>query len=142
MTTPPPQTPGHGFHPQQPNPEADPEPTPVDGGVMPDNTVMRMAIAMGLGHFGAYASARAHLSALSDNALTIEAAAAYENTLIELDRLHSPRWPIINVDAVSDSQYLLTNHARLAIERLSTYLDPLDLELVLAMLNVAHDLDL
>lgn len=109
---------------------------------MPENPITQLAADMGLSHFGAYASARAHLSALADDAISFEAASAYENTLIELDRIHGTRWPIINVDPVADSHTLLWAHARIAIQRLHPHVDPLDLELILAMLNVARDLDL
>lgn len=112
--------------------------TSAERRVMPDKEIAPLAADAGIGQLEAYASARAHLVALADAATTFEATSAYEITLIELDRIHSPIGPIIDVGAVADTERLMWVHARDAIQRLSPYIDPLDLELVLALLSLAR----
>ncbi len=89
------------------------------------------------------AQARSYVAALADQALTIEASSAYERVLLELDRVHGDDCPALNTEDLTDDRDLLLAVASTAVEALENYgVDPLSVELILAMLVEAHDLDI
>lgn len=95
-----------------------------------------------LPHATALAETRTQLAALADQAPTPDSSSAYERLLIELDHVHGDECPALSdTRLVEDRENLL---ARLTpgIEELEQYgVDPLRLELLLAMLEDAHALD-
>ncbi|WP_244928554.1 hypothetical protein [Nocardioides sp. W7] len=92
-----------------------------------------------LPHALTLAQARSCLAALADQASTIDASSAYEHVLIELDRLHGDECP--SADTAEDRAILLAV-ATSALEELEQYgVDPLTVELIIAMLDDAHALD-
>jgi hypothetical protein len=96
-----------------------------------------------LPHAQTLAQARSYLAALADQALSIEASSAYERVLLELDRVHGDDCPALDTEALSDDRDILLTAASNAVEELENYgVDPLSVELVLAMLVAGHDLDI
>lgn len=88
------------------------------------------------------ARARSSLAALADQASSIDASSAYEHVLIELDRIHADDCPAMNPGEVPADRAALLADATSAIEDLHQHgVDPLSLELVLAMLVDASILD-
>ena len=83
---------------------------------------------MRLPHAQTLAQARSYVAALADRALTLEASSAYERALLELDRVHGDECPALDTEAIEE----LESHG----------IDPLSVELILAMLVDAHDLDI
>jgi hypothetical protein len=97
---------------------------------------------MDLAHAQTLVEARSHIAALADNAGSGEASSAYELVLIELDRIHGDESPALCTDNLTTSRNVLFAVAISAVEQLQGYgLDALDIELLLARLNEAHDLD-
>jgi hypothetical protein len=95
-----------------------------------------------LPHAFTLAQARSYLAALADQASTIDASSAYEHVLIELDRIHWDQSPAISNDGLTEDRAILLAVATSALEELEQYgLDPLDVELILAMLDDAYALD-
>jgi hypothetical protein len=95
-----------------------------------------------LSHALTLAQARSYLAALADQAATIDASSAYEHVLIELDRVHGDQSPAINNDGLGEDRAILRSVATSALEELEQYgLDPLSVELILAMLDDAYALD-
>lgn len=92
-----------------------------------------------LPHAFTLAQARSHLAALADQASTIDASSAYEHVLIELDRIHGDDCPAINSDGLTEDRAILLTVATSALEELERYgVDPLSVELILAMLDDAY----
>jgi hypothetical protein len=97
---------------------------------------------MDLAHAQTLVEARSCIAALADNARAVEASSAYEHVLIELDRLHGDESPALSTDGLTTSRDVLFAVANSAVEELLGYgLDALDIELLLARLDEAHDLD-
>ncbi|GAB4005484.1 hypothetical protein [Nocardioides ultimimeridianus] len=97
---------------------------------------------MDLAHAQTLVQARSYIAALADNARSVEASSAYELLLIELDRLHGDESPALCTDGLTTSRDVLFAVATSAVEELRSYgLDALDIELLLARLDEAHDLD-
>lgn len=95
-----------------------------------------------LPHAHTLAQARSYLAALADQASTIDALSAYEHVLIELDRLHGDESPGITDDGLTGDRATLLAAATSALEELEQYgVDPLNVELILAMLDDAYALD-
>ena len=95
-----------------------------------------------LPHAFALAQARSYLAALADQASTIDASSAYEQVLIELDRIHGDESPAIDSEELPEDRAILHAVATSALEELEQYgVDPLSAELVLAMLADAYALD-
>lgn len=97
---------------------------------------------MDIAHAQTLVEARSHIAALADNARSVEASSAYEQVLIELDRLHGDESPALSTDGLTTSRDVLFAVANSAVEELLGYgLDALDIELLLARLDEAHGLD-
>jgi hypothetical protein len=95
-----------------------------------------------LPHAFTLARARSYLAALADQASTIDASSAYEHVLIELDRIHGDDCPAINSDGLTEDRAVLLAVATSALEELELYgVDPLSVELTLAMLDDAYAMD-
>jgi hypothetical protein len=96
-----------------------------------------------LPHAQTLAQARSYVAALADCAVTIEASSAYERVLLELDRVHGDDCPALDTDALTDDRDILFAVAGSAIEELEHFgVDALSVELILAMLVDARDLDI
>lgn len=95
-----------------------------------------------LAHALALAEARTHVASMADQADSYEASSAYEHVLIELDRIHIDDCPALYDKSLSADRSTLLAGARRFIEELEKYgIDPLSVELVLAMLDDACALD-
>lgn len=95
-----------------------------------------------LPHAQTLARARSYLAALSDRASTIDASSAYEHVLIELDRVHGDECPSAHTEELTEDRAILLAVATSALEELEQYgVDPLTVELIIAMLNDAYALD-
>ena len=95
-----------------------------------------------LPHAQTLAEARSYVAALADRALTIEASSAYERVLLELDRVHGDDCPALDTGDLTDDRDILLAVASETVEQLESYgVDSLSVELILAMLIDAHDLD-
>ena len=96
-----------------------------------------------LPHAQTLAQARSYVAALADRAVTLDASSAYERVLLELDRVHGDECPALDTGDLTDDRSLLLAVASSAIEELESYgIDTLSIELILAMLVYAHDLDI
>lgn len=96
-----------------------------------------------LSHAQTLAQARSHIAALADQALSVEASSAYERVLLDLDRIHDDECPALDSAVLGDDRDILLSTASAAIEHLGTYgVDALSLELLLAKLIDARDLDI
>ena len=96
---------------------------------------------MHLPHATALAEARSHLAALADRARTFEAALEYDRVLLRLDTIHGDDTPATHDVAITDLNALF-DVAETAIEALTGFgVDPLTVELLLASLEDARDLD-
>lgn len=97
---------------------------------------------MQIGHAMTLALARSFLAALADSAGTVQGSSAYEQVLLELDRIHNDDVPAIGGVELLSSADLLYAGATSAIEDLAGHgVDELHLELILAMLDDARALD-
>ena len=95
-----------------------------------------------LPHAQTLAQARSYLAALSDRASTIDASSAYEHVLIELDRIHGDECPSADAEGLAKDRAILLAVATSALEELEQYdVDPLTIELIIAMLDDAYALD-
>jgi hypothetical protein len=95
-----------------------------------------------LPHAMTLAQARSYVAALADKADSIDASSAYEHVLIELDRIHGDKTPGLDTAGICEDRAILLTVASSAIEELEQYgVDPLNIELVLAMLDDAYVLD-
>ena len=96
-----------------------------------------------LPHAQTLAQARSYVAALADRALSIDASSAYERVLLELDRVHDDECPALDTDDLTDDRDILFAVAGNAIEELEDFgVDALSVELILAMLVDARDLDI
>lgn len=94
-------------------------------------------------HAQTLAQARSYVAALADRALTLDASSAYERALLELDRVHGDDCPALDSEDLTDDRNILLAAASSAIRELESYgIDALSVELILAMLVDAHDLDI
>ena len=95
-----------------------------------------------LAHAQALAQARSYVAALADRAVTTEASWAYEHALLELDSVHGDECPALDSAGLTDDRGILLAVATSAIEELEQHgVDVLSVELILAMLNDANELD-
>jgi hypothetical protein len=94
-----------------------------------------------LAHAVLLAEARSYLAALADHALTFDGSMEYERVLLELDELHGGVVPPTTGVPVADPRVLYQIACR-AIAGLDAHgVDPLGLELCLAMLVAARETD-
>lgn len=94
-----------------------------------------------LAHAITLAQARSAISELADRAHNTPAAVEYERVLLQLDWIHAGIAPGITPPAQT-ARDVLFGIAQTAIDDLAAFgIDPLQLELVLDMLVVAHDQD-
>jgi hypothetical protein len=95
-----------------------------------------------LSHAIALAEARSHVAALADTAVTFEASVQYERVLLQLDWIHGDDVPGLDGSGLTDDRNVLFSIAEAAIEELVDFdVDALQIELVLAMLIAARELD-
>jgi hypothetical protein len=95
-----------------------------------------------LPHALTLAQARSYLAALADQASTIDASSAYERVLIELDRVHGDECPSAGTEELTEDRAILLAVATSALAELEQYgVDPLTVELIIAMLDDAYALD-
>jgi hypothetical protein len=97
---------------------------------------------MDLAHALTLERGRSHVAALADGARAVEASSAYEQVLIELDRLHGDQSPALGTEGLTGDRDALFAVASAAIEDLQAHgIDVLDVELLLARLDEARSLD-
>ncbi len=90
----------------------------------------------------ALAEARTYLAALADLAISVDASHAYEQALLYLDSIHGDDVPALKTTGLLDDRKALHVVAEAAIEQLVDHsIDALQIELVLAMLEQARELD-
>lgn len=95
-----------------------------------------------LPHALTLAQARTYVASLADGACSIEASSAYEHVLMQLDRLHGDDCPALYYESICEGRATLLALASAAIEEFEQYgIDPLSVELVLAMLADAYAKD-
>jgi hypothetical protein len=95
-----------------------------------------------LSHAIALAEARSYVAALADTAVTFEASVEYERVLLQLDWIHGDDVPGLDAPDFTDDRNVLFSIAESAIEELVDFaVDALQIELVLAMLIAARELD-
>ena len=95
-----------------------------------------------LPHAFTLAQARSYLATLADQASTIDASSAYERVLIELDRIHGDECPSAGTEELTEDRAVLLAVATSALEKIEQYgVDPLTVELIIAMLDDAYALD-
>ena len=95
-----------------------------------------------LAHAVLLSDARSYISALADNAKTLEASSAYDLALIELDLVHGDDAFALGAAKLAVGRDALMALATAAVERLTTYgVDALLSELLLASLEGARALD-
>ena len=96
-----------------------------------------------LPHAQTLAQARSYVAALADQALKLDASSAYERVLLQLDRVHGDECPALDTEDLTDARDILLAVASNAVEQLESHgVDPLSVELILAKLVDAHDLDI
>jgi hypothetical protein len=95
-----------------------------------------------LAHAITLTKARSYVAALADRASTAEASSAYEHALIELDWIHGDDVPALDTLGLTSDRDVLLLDATTAILQLAAYgVDALGIELILAALYGAHNLD-
>lgn len=88
------------------------------------------------------AEARSYVAALADTARTFEGSVEYERVLLQLDWIHGDDVPGLDTSGLTDDREVLFTVAETAIEELIDFgSDALQIELVLAMLIAARELD-
>ena len=93
-------------------------------------------------HAVALAEARTYIAALADLAVSLDASLAYERTLLYLDSIHGDDVPALDTAGLIDDRTALCVIAESAVEELVDHgIDALQVELVLAMLDDARELD-
>ncbi|WP_148575295.1 hypothetical protein [Nocardioides caldifontis] len=93
-------------------------------------------------HAPTLADARSCVAALSDQAKDAHASSAYERVILQLDRIHDDDVPAVDSEELPEDRELLLAGATTAIEQLSGHgVDALDIELVLATLDDAQQID-
>lgn len=96
-----------------------------------------------LAHAITLTKARSYVAALADRASTAEASSAYEQALIELDWIHDDDVPALDMLGLTTDRDVLLLDATTTILELGAYgVEALGIELVLAALYDAHDLDI
>lgn len=86
--------------------------------------------------------ARTYVAALADLARPLDASLAYERTLLHLDAIHRDDGPAIGTTEPIGDRAALHDLAESAVEKLVDHgVDALQVELVLAMLDEARELD-
>jgi hypothetical protein len=94
-----------------------------------------------LSHAVLLAEARSYLAALADHAASFDASMEYERVLLQLDALHGGAVPPITLVPATDPA-VLYDVAQAAISNLADHgVDRLSLEICLAMLEAARELD-
>lgn len=94
-----------------------------------------------LAHAVTLAEARSYVAALAGRSMTFEASVEYERVLIELDSIHGGEVPPAT-EVTLDKRDVLYSVAEAAIEELVDHgVDELRVELLLARLEDAHELD-
>lgn len=97
---------------------------------------------MQLPHALNLSQARSYVAALADRATTSQSSSAYERVLIELDRMHLDDCPALDTSGLTGDLEVLFAAASYSIEDLVNHgVDLLSVELILAMLSDAHDLE-
>lgn len=95
-----------------------------------------------LSHAIALAEARSYVAALADTARTFDGSLEYERVLLQLDWIHGDDVPGLDTTDLTEDREVLFALAEPAIEELIGFgSDPLQVELVLAMLTAAQELD-
>jgi len=95
-----------------------------------------------LAHAHALAEVRSYLAALADTAGTFEASLEYDRVLLQLDAIHGDDTPALH-DVPPADRDVLHARAETAIEALGGHsVDLLRIELLLAALQDARDLEL
>jgi hypothetical protein len=95
-----------------------------------------------LAHAVALAEARTYIAALADQATSFGASLAYERTLLYLDSIHGDNVPALDTRGLIEDRAALRVIAGSAVEELVDHgVDELQVELILAMLDDAHQLD-
>src|SRR5215213_5940301 len=95
-----------------------------------------------LAHVRALAQARSYLAALADTAGTFEASLEYDRVLLQLDAIHGDDTPALH-DVPRADRVVLHARGATVIEALGGHsVDLLRIELLLAALQDARDLDL
>jgi hypothetical protein len=95
-----------------------------------------------LAHAVALAEARTYLAALADLAVSVDASLAYEQTLLYIDSIHGDDVPALDTTGLIEDRTALYVVAESALEELVDHgVDPLQVELALAMLDEARGLD-
>jgi hypothetical protein len=90
----------------------------------------------------ALAEARTYIAALADLSVSADAALAYERTLLYLDSIHDDDLPALDTGGLIDDRTALHVVAESAVEELVDHgVDALQVELVMAMLDEARELD-
>ena len=93
-------------------------------------------------HAEALGVARSHLAALSLTSLTVDAASAYSQALIQLDWIHDGAVSPIELDGLPEDRDALFKGAVEAIRDLEQYgIDPLRLEVLIHAVRHACGLD-
>lgn len=94
-----------------------------------------------LPHAVLLAEARSFVTALADRALTFDGSMEYERVLLELDELHGGVFSPTTGLPITDPTALYTIAHQAIAELESHEIDPLGLELCLAMLIAARETD-
>ena len=95
-----------------------------------------------LAHAVTLAEARSYVAALADLARTFDASVEYERVLLQLDWIHGDEFPGLDTTGLTDDRDVLYAVAESAIEELADHgVDALQVEIVLDMLDAAHDKD-
>ena len=95
-----------------------------------------------LAHAVAIAEARTYVAALANGAVSLDASLAYERTLLYLDSIHGNDVPALDPSRLIDDRGALYVVAESAVEELTDHgVDALQVELALAMLEEARELD-
>lgn len=95
-----------------------------------------------LAHAVALAEARTYIAALADLAVSLDASLAYGRTLLYLDAIHGDAVPAIDATGLIDDRGALQVVAESAVAELADHgVDALQVELLLAMLEDARELD-
>ena len=95
-----------------------------------------------LPHAVTLAQARTYVAALADLASSLDASLAYERTLLYLDAIHGDAGPALDTTGLTDDRTALHTLVGSAVEELVDHgVDALQVELVLAMLDEAREID-
>ena len=97
---------------------------------------------MMLSHAVVLAEARSYIAALADSTSSTDASLEYDRVLLQLDWLHGGAISRITVVPSSDDRNVVHRVADAAIRTLADHaVDRLDLEICIAMLDAAWELD-